>query len=71
MAYIHLMEIARRLERNLDTEYAENNPGEWEHFEKVLNEEYDAGNLTDEQFNELALTAFYDYPYDLKGENEQ
>lgn len=56
-----LMKTARELESHLDTEWAEQNAGEYERFEQVVNEQYYAGNLTGKQFNELVLTAFYDY----------
>lgn len=65
-----LEEKAKFLERQLrfDPDWCEKNQGEWEHFDKILNDAYNAGELTDHQFDVLALTAFYDYLGDLKGE---
>lgn len=59
--YDELMTEAKRLEAHLDTDWAEEHVAEYDRFEHLINEAYDAGTITAEQFDELACTAFYDY----------
>lgn len=69
MKFEELFREAKRLEAWLNTSLAEENAAEYDRFDAAINAEYDKGNLTVAQFNELALTAFYDY-LDLKEEPE-
>lgn len=66
-AYELLMEVAEVLGKLTNTDWAEEHPDAWDNFDEVIKKQYDKGNLTDEQFNDLAVTAFYDY-FELKGE---
>lgn len=62
MKFDELMKLAKNLEANLETEWAEEHADHYEQFDEIINEEYDNGNITAWQFNKLAHTAFYDYP---------
>ena len=61
-----LMEKAKELESYHNTEWAEENSDQYDMFADKIEMEWSRGNITDEQFDELALTAFYDYPDGLK-----
>lgn len=52
-----------------DTEWSEENEDKYTAFEELLNSLYDEKQITGKQFNELVLTAFYDYPEELKEED--
>lgn len=65
-----LMARAKELEKNLCTEWADENVKMYDDFAECIEDAWDRGELTDNEFNELALTAFYDYPDGLKGEEE-
>lgn len=67
-SFMVLMKTAEKLGRLVDSDYAEEHPERWDRFDNDINEAYDAGTITAEQFNELACTAFYDY-FDLKEED--
>ena len=69
MTFKELLKHAERLGAMVDTDWAEENSGLYDEFDKTINYEYDKGNLTDVEFNELAMTAFFDY-FDLKGADE-
>ena len=60
-----LMERARELESRKDTDWAEENEAQYSEFDDSINAAWSKGEITDEQFDELALTAFFDY-FDLK-----
>lgn len=62
--YKALMDAAEVLGSLTDTDWAEEHPGAWDNFDEVIKRQYAEGNITAEQFNELAVTAFYDY-FDL------
>lgn len=66
MKFDDLMKMAKQLEAKQNTDWAEEHADHYDQFDEIINEEYDAGNLTAEQFNVLALTAFYDYTDELK-----
>lgn len=69
MKFEDLMREALELEKHLETEWAEENSALYDAFADKIEREYDNGNLTDREFNDLACTAFYDY-MDLKEEEE-
>lgn len=62
-----LMKEALELERHLETEWAEENASLYDLFADRIELERLAGRITDEQFNQLASIAFYDYA-DIKEE---
>ena len=62
-----LMGKAVVLGQHIDTEWAEMHSEQYGDFDAEINEAYDDGKITAEQFDLLALTAFYDYD-GLKGE---
>lgn len=64
-----LRKQAKFLESRLDTDWAEENAQQYTDFEKAVNKAYDEGRISGKEFNELVLTAFYDYPEDLKEED--
>ena len=66
--YTRLYEMAQELNRLQNTEYAETHPERWDYFEGFLNSAYDAKKITGKQFNDLVLTAFYDYFGEFKEE---
>ena len=61
-----LMERAKELEKHIDTEWAYENSEQYDMFADRIELEWMAGRITDDQFNELALTAFYDFQGDFK-----
>ena len=63
-----LMKVAKKLETHLNTEWAEEHESLYNNFASRIEYEYAAGNITAKEFNELAMTAFYDYPDGLKEE---
>lgn len=62
-----LMTRAKELGEQVNTEWAEENSAQYDLFADRIELEWLAGRITDEQFDDLACTAFYDYP-DLKCE---
>ena len=66
-SYDGLKDWATSLSALKDTDYVEGHEDEWEAFDRAINFAYDEGKITAEQFDELALTAFYDYQGELKG----
>lgn len=70
MTFTGLYTKAQKLNRLLDTEYAENNEKEWNHFDDMIKRAYANKEIDARQFNDLALTAFYDY-FDLIEEVEE
>ena len=52
---------ANFLGKHTDTEWAEKNAKQYYEFADLIEEEWAKGNITDKEFDELALTAFYDY----------
>ena len=60
-----LQATAEFLGARTDTEWAYENEDRYNVFDAMLNAAWEEGKITDEEFNELALTAFYDY-FDLK-----
>ena len=65
MTFERLKKEAKRLEKLVNTEYSEVYAEKWDKFDEKINSAYDNGLINEEQFNELALIAFYDY-FDLK-----
>ena len=65
-----LMKEARELGAKVDTDWAEEHSALYDRFADRLEQAYDDGDLSARQFDELACTAFYDYP-DLKGDCEE
>lgn len=61
-----LMVTAKKLESHLDTDWAYENSEKYDIFAEIIENFWNEGLLTNEQFDELALTAFYDYDGDLK-----
>ena len=49
-----------------DTEWADENEKQYDDLDKAVNRAYDNGQINGKDFNELVLTAFYDYMDDLK-----
>lgn len=66
--YSILYGIAQELNRLQNTEYADTHPERWDHFDEIIKMAYNEGNITGKQFNDLVLTAFYDYFDDFKDE---
>lgn len=56
-----LMARARFLGKRLDTEWAWDNANKYDEFADEIERLYTEKKLTAHDFNELALTAFYDY----------
>ena len=63
--YEELMKKAKRLEKHIDTEWAEKHGAEYDKFTEICENEWNAGNLTDKEFTLLMLTGLYDYDKDL------
>lgn len=64
--YEKLMVRARELEAQFDTEWSDNHPEAWVEFDKVVNDAYDAGQITATEYDEIVATGFFDH--DLKCE---
>ena len=62
-----LMRTAEKLGRHTDTDWAYEHEDAYQAFAEEIENLYAEGMLTGTEFNELALTAFYDYP-DMKEE---
>ena len=56
-----LMDKAQMLGQHIDTEWAEEHSKLYDEFDAEINKVYDDGKITEEQFDALAITAFYDY----------
>lgn len=69
-SFEELMEEAKVLEAHLDTDWAEEHADRYDEFDDAVKAAYDNGDISGKQFNELVLTAFYDYFDDLKDEDE-
>ena len=66
--YEELMKVALELGEHVDTEWAEENSAQYDEFADRIEDAWNRGKISDDEFNELALVAFYDYPNGLKGE---
>ena len=70
MAYSDLMREAKRLGAFAETEQAGAMSDEYDAFAALIEDEYRAGRMIAYEFNMLAATAFYDYPYLRKGDKK-
>ena len=70
MTYAELMKRALELEAMQDTEWADENAHLWDKFVEDAEKAYDDGAITGEEFDELVLTACYDYFGDLKANHD-
>lgn len=65
-----VLKKAKYLEARKDTEWAERNEAKYEAFAEEIEKLWAEDKLTDKEFNDLALMAFWDYP-NLKYDEEQ
>ena len=67
---IKLKALANLLESMVNTEWAEEHSHMWDELADMMERAYDAGEITAEEFDDIALRSFYDFAGELKGEYE-
>ena len=66
LKYTTLYRMARVIKCFIDTQRADDFPEIWEWFGFVIERAYRHGRISAHEFDKLALTAFYDYPGEMK-----
>ena len=68
MTKAQIMEQAKRLENRLNTEWAMEHNEEWQKLAAEMEKAYQAGVITAEEHDEIAMTAFWDFQGEFKCE---
>jgi hypothetical protein len=56
-----LMLRAKALEAQFDTEWSDKHPEAWVEFDKMVNDAFDAGQISAEEFDDIVVVGFYDH----------